>query len=138
MGHNSSFKTNFWMTVKRESDSIHQRIDRNGGDELVENAKQDAGLLAMCRSSEFKFDNGGAVHFAISNVGSLRRQQKTQTKTTQQQEKGLDIQLREFYFNTPCLANRWNALVFHGLGSVGEDGRLCWTIAYNSKYLSQH
>ena len=114
----SKLRSRFWQLAKTESDSIHERIDAK---ELFENAKGDTILLDMICNGE-KFDNGGSVHFALSNLGAL------------QHAKLSLFQQREVYFCTSLIKDRWSSLLFHGLSSI--DSRLCWGIGYVSEFFS--
>lgn len=114
------FKNEFWRLAKTESDSIHERIKEG---ELFESAKEDAVLLDMI-NKEVKFENGGGVHFALSNLGAL------------QFKKLKRLHPREFYFCTSLVKDRWSALIFNGICSI--DGRLCWSIGYVAESISDN
>lgn len=111
-------KSNFWSLAKTESDSIHERIDSG---ELFENAKIDTKLLELI-NSEQDFENGGGVHFALSNLGILHYNKLKWLKQ------------REFYFCTSLVKNRWNALIFNGLCTI--DNQLCWSLGYVAEFIS--
>jgi hypothetical protein len=103
----------FWRFVKEESDTIHRRL---GAGEHIETAKIDKILLDLF-DQEFKFEQGGGVHFAVSNVGSFGSQRVERFRA------------REMYYNVSCAPNRWSTAIFHGLSTI--DGRLCWSVGWN-------
>lgn len=111
------FRTKFWKMAQTESDSLHERIRQN---EHYENAKMDTILLDLI-NNDHVFENGGGVHFAISNLGPLKA-----TKMN-------NFRITELYYNTSCASNRWSAIVFHGLCSI--DDTLCWSLGYNKSYV---
>jgi hypothetical protein len=103
----------FWKLVKEESDSIHRRLDEG---EHVETAKIDRILLDLF-DQDFEFEQGGGVHFAVSNVGSFSSMRMDAFRP------------REMYYNVSCAPNRWSTGIFHGLATI--DGRLSWSIGWN-------
>jgi hypothetical protein len=108
----SELYKDFWQLAKIQSDSIHERLKQN---EQFESAKMDFCLLEQIRS-DMQFSNGGGVHFALSNLGSMKN------KTS--------IKIKEHHFGFSFVENRWNSLVFHGITTV--DDELSWSITYNS------
>jgi hypothetical protein len=103
----------FWRLVKEESDRIHKRL---ADGEHIETAKIDKILLDLF-DQNFKFDMGGGVHFAVSNVGSFNYEKMTRFKPS------------EFYYNVSCAPNRWSTGIFYGLSTI--DNRLSWSVGWN-------
>ena len=105
----------FWKLVKLESDSIHRRLREK---EHIESAKLDKFLLDLI-DQNFKFEQGGGVHFALSNVGSF------------ESAKLKNFKIRGMYYNVSCADNRWSTGIFNGLATI--ENRLCWSIGSNSR-----
>jgi hypothetical protein len=104
----------FWSLVKKESDLIHERLRCK---EHLETAKLDLILLDLI-DKQFVFDQGGGVHFALSNSGIF---------TTSSNTKRLKI--KELYYNVAVKSNRWSTILFHGVVTI--DSRLCWSVGWN-------
>lgn len=108
----------FWSLVKQESDTIHKRLVDM---EHVETAKTDGILLDMIERG-VKFEQGGGVHYALSNLGSFPDPNLTH------------IGIKEIYYNVSCAPNRWSTGIFHGLSTLND--RLCWSIGWNCQLIS--
>lgn len=112
-------ETVFWLKAKTQSDQLHQRLKTN---EHLETVKQDSKLIDEIETK--KFTNGGGVHFALSNLGSI----DTSTEIDSNQ-----VKIDEFYYQVSLEANRWSSLVFNGVSTL--NGRLIWGISYNSRFI---
>jgi hypothetical protein len=120
LGNDQWYRREFWDLVKYESDLIHTRLSN---EEHIESAKLDAQLLDLINDKNFKFEQGGSVHFALSNLGPFK---PVETKS---------LHIKEFYYNTSTAPNRWSAVMFHGLSTV--ENTLCWSFGYNSKLIDE-
>jgi hypothetical protein len=105
---------NFWSLAKKESDSIHKRIDEN---EWYQNAKL-SNLLLDLMEMGVKFENGSS-HFCMSNLGRVPMNNLSLFKVT------------DIFFSVSVNENRWSAVCYHGVCTI-ED-KLCWSLCYNSR-----
>lgn len=111
----------FWKQARVECEKLHERLDKH---EPIEMASQDSHLIGEIETQTFV--NGGGVHFALSNLGTLSS--RGDAKLT-----GNVIELDEFYYQVSLESYRWSSLVFNGISTL--DGNLMWGITYNSQFI---
>lgn len=114
----------FWYHAKRESNELHKRLEsrehiKNG---IGAGECEDKTKCLLNNIDVVKFNNGGGVHFAISNLGQLSRY------TFQSNL----IEIDQFNYQISMDENRWSSILFNGISTNSNFNHLDWGITFNS------
>jgi hypothetical protein len=111
--------TDFWHTAKAESDCLHERLRNNEHFEAVKNG----GFIFDQIKANAPLSERDCCHFALSNLGKMEMREAH------------TIRIREHHFGVSIAEDRALMMILHGVTTL--EGKLCWSMTYNSRGMKE-